>query len=242
LNVEPGLDSYKRLCTEFYDLDKPAAPPDALEFYWRRYEAAGGPALEPMCGSGRFLVPFAERGADIDGVDASPEMLAACRDKAASRGLAPGLYLQFLQDLTLPRKYRFVFVPASFVLIPCEDQQASLNRLAEHLLPDGQLVIEMLTRDEGDASAGQPERRVTRADGSEIVLTVDGSGLYRYDLVKDGAVVASEFERYPWCTRTHADFLAMLTASGFTAVESFRPYRDDAATDGDRVIVYVCTR
>jgi SAM-dependent methyltransferase len=225
LNVERSLDSYRRLCTEFYDLDKPAAPPDALAFYWRRYEAAGGPALEAMCGSGRFLAPFAERGADIDGVDASSEMLAACRDKLASRGLAPGLYRQFLQDLALPRNYRFVFVPAaSFVLIPCEDQQASLNRLAEHLLPGGELVIEMLTRDDGDAAADQPERRVTRPDGSQIVLTVDGSGQYRYDLVRDGVVVESEFERYSWCTRTRAEFYGMLEAAGFSAIESLRPY------------------
>src|SRR5688572_24771645 len=104
------LDSYKSLCTEFYDLDKLHAPPDALEFYWRLFAESGGPALEVMCGSGRFLLPFAARGADIDGIDASPDMLAACRAKLAERGLHAGIYEQFVDELALPRTYRFVFV------------------------------------------------------------------------------------------------------------------------------------
>lgn len=33
-------------------------------------------ATEPLCGSGRFLVPFLERGFDISGMDLSGELLA----------------------------------------------------------------------------------------------------------------------------------------------------------------------
>jgi hypothetical protein len=52
------MSSYGSLCTEFYDLDKPNAPRDALDFYALKARAAGGRVLEPMCGSGRFLVPM----------------------------------------------------------------------------------------------------------------------------------------------------------------------------------------
>ena len=52
------MDSYKKLCTQFYDIDKPTAPPDALEFYLQYALKAQGPILEPMCGTGRFLVPM----------------------------------------------------------------------------------------------------------------------------------------------------------------------------------------
>lgn len=38
--------------------------------------------LEPLCGSGRFLVPFLARGFDISGMDLSEEMLAKLRQKA----------------------------------------------------------------------------------------------------------------------------------------------------------------
>ena len=42
-----------------------------------------------MCGSGRFLIPLLKRGFDIDGVDASPHMLQACRDHCQRLGLTP---------------------------------------------------------------------------------------------------------------------------------------------------------
>ena len=62
-----------------------------------------------MCGSGRFLLPLLEAGVDIDGVDASPHMLAACAAKCAERGLRASLHEQSLHALDLPRRYRFIF-------------------------------------------------------------------------------------------------------------------------------------
>src|SRR5678816_1813672 len=81
------MNAYRKLCTEFYDIDKPTAPNDALELFTHHARQAGSPILEPMCGSGRFLVPLRQRGFDIDGIDASPEMLQACRDKCARLGI-----------------------------------------------------------------------------------------------------------------------------------------------------------
>ena len=60
------MDCYKSLCTQFYDIDKPTAPQKELDFYLRYARRARGPILEPMCGSGRFLVPIAQSGFDID--------------------------------------------------------------------------------------------------------------------------------------------------------------------------------
>src|SRR5882762_1952075 len=107
-----------KLCTEFYDIDKPAAPAGALGLYLRYAEQAKGPILEPMCGSGRFLIPLLEHGFAVDGVDASRDMLQACRENAQRRGLVPVLYEQFLDRLELPQRYHMVMIPAgSFCLI-----------------------------------------------------------------------------------------------------------------------------
>ena len=38
--------------------------------------------LHPLCGSGRFLIPFLERGFDIYGIDLSKEMLDKLIQKA----------------------------------------------------------------------------------------------------------------------------------------------------------------
>ncbi len=66
---------YKRLLTQAYDLDKPEAPAAELDRWLRYARAVDGPVLEVMCGSGRFLAPLAAAGIDIDGTDASVDLL-----------------------------------------------------------------------------------------------------------------------------------------------------------------------
>ena len=46
---------------------------DILAYYIDRWRRAGSPTpvLEPMCGTGFFLVAFLRSGADIDGMDSS---------------------------------------------------------------------------------------------------------------------------------------------------------------------------
>ena len=186
--------SYGKLCTEFYDLDKPEAPADTVKFYLPRLKEANGPALEPMCGSGRYLVAFLEQGVDIDGVDASPHMLQACRNKAARKGLKPGLYQQFLHELSLPRQYGVIIIPVGSFGLISEQQEVSdsLQRLHEHLLPGGRLILDL------DTPRAQPRRNqtagawaeimrqgrwgerwsggwVTRSDGAKIVLSSLGT-------------------------------------------------------------------
>jgi hypothetical protein len=70
------MNSYQKLCTEFYDIDKPSAPSDALNFFLHYAEKANGPILEPMSGSGRFLIPLLERQFDIDGREPKTDLCA----------------------------------------------------------------------------------------------------------------------------------------------------------------------
>ena len=95
------MNSYQTLCTEFYDIDKPNAPEEALNFYLHYAENAAGPIIELMSGSGRFLIPLLERQYDIDGLDASSYMLHACQKSCRKKGLTPTLYEQFLDRLEL---------------------------------------------------------------------------------------------------------------------------------------------
>ena len=76
-----GVNHYGSLCTELYERLHARAPEDELAFYLS-YARPGQRILEPLCGSGRFLVPFLERGLDIRGMDASEEMLSRLREKA----------------------------------------------------------------------------------------------------------------------------------------------------------------
>lgn len=87
-----SVNYYGSLCTEMYELLHSQAPQDELAFYLS-YAHPGDRVLELLCGSGRFLVPFVQRGFDITGVDLSQEMLEkllqkypAAKDASLQRG------------------------------------------------------------------------------------------------------------------------------------------------------------
>jgi ubiquinone/menaquinone biosynthesis C-methylase UbiE len=84
-----------------------------IAYYQKLIERYGQPALDAGCGTGRLLLPYLRAGLDVDGSDISPDMLALCREKAEREGLSPGLYVQAMHELGLPRTYRTIFVCGS---------------------------------------------------------------------------------------------------------------------------------
>ena len=57
----PKQNYYGSLCAEMYEILHKTAPREELDFYLS-YAEKEKKILEPLCGSGRFLVPFMERG------------------------------------------------------------------------------------------------------------------------------------------------------------------------------------
>lgn len=242
-----GSAEYGRLLTEAYDIDKPLAPPDELAFYRSHIERHGQPVLEAMSGSGRFLVPLLDAGIDIDGVDASPDMLAACERKCRARGLEPRQYQQDLQDLRLPRRYAFAFCGGgSFgLVISDEEVVASLRGLHDHLLPGGHLLLEVETpvaRHDGPGGIwfGKWWRR---GDGATIVMrsittydthTRTESGLGIYELFVDGRQTESELN--DWARRfwTAGEVAGALAAAGFVDVHVTKAYGTDPPDGSER--------
>jgi len=64
-----------------YDQRQPVPFPGELEWHLKYAALSGGPVLELACGSGRLLIPIAEAGYQIDGVDRSNTMLNRLRTK-----------------------------------------------------------------------------------------------------------------------------------------------------------------
>jgi len=246
------MNCYKKLCTEFYDTDKPTAPPDALEFYLRYAERAEGPILEPMCGSGRFLIPLLQRGFDIDGFDASPHMLAACQDKLKRFGLTANVTEQSLPDIDLPRKYRLVIIPAgSLGLITDEAAlDASLKRLHDAMLPNAKLVVEVGQRKPSESGSWPwGGRWIDRADGARLIIswlsrydasTSIGSSVHRYELIKDCQLVATEFEDFNLRHSDLTEMSARLMKAGFEKITPLKIYEQRPPEEADEEVVLEC--
>ncbi|MBC8105744.1 MAG: class I SAM-dependent methyltransferase [Anaerolineae bacterium] len=248
------MNCYKKLCTEFYDTDKPTAPRDALEFYLRYAEQSAGPFLEPMCGPGRFLIPLRQRGFDIDGFDASPHMLAACREKLKLLGLNANVTEQSLPEIDLPRKYGLVIIPAgSLGLITDEVAlDASLKRLRELMLPNAKLVVEVGQRKPKESGSWPwGGRWIDRADGARLIIswlsrydasTSIASSVHRYELIKDCQLLATEFEEFNLRHSDLPEMTARLAAAGFERITALKIYEQRPPDDADEEVVLECSR
>jgi hypothetical protein len=249
------INSYGKLSTAFYDLDKPLPPPEALAFYVQQALAAGEPILEPMCGSGRFLIPIMQQGFDITGVDSSPDMLVACRQRAGLLGLAPHLYQQYLHQMDLPDVYRFVMIPSGSICLmtdPTEVRQ-SLLRLFHFMAPGATLSVEIdrwRPPQEETLPAGEPHF-VEMKDGARIVLHSFGKldvtdrlfqGRNRYDLVQADQILETEWEDFNLRYYLPEEFSALLAGAGFTNILYHSAYDPEMPEDQSESIVFICKR
>ena len=248
------MRSYLKLCTEFYDIDKPDAPREALAFFADYAERARGPILEPMCGSGRYLIPLRQRGFDIEGTDASPSMLGACRARCAALGLSPPLHQQYLHELSLSRRFALAFIPdGSLSLISdLEEVRQCLRRIHAALLPGGTFVFE-IGRRKPDRSFGWPwgGRWVRRPDGATILLswlghydasTSTAHDLHRYDLIDNGVLLATEFEELDRRHYTLDEIHALLEGAGFSRVRVLKAYALREPDEAGEDVVIECAK
>jgi SAM-dependent methyltransferase len=132
---------YTGLVAELYE--PLASQPTRADDYTLFLEHSGTPALELACGSGVPLVELIERGYEVEGLDASQDMLDRCHARAAARGLDATLHLAEMQSFSIPRRYKSIFLAgASFTLLTSdEDASRTLERIHAHLDPGGSALI-----------------------------------------------------------------------------------------------------
>jgi SAM-dependent methyltransferase len=120
-----------------------------VPFYIEAAKRSGGPVLELACGTGRVLLPTAQAGVAITGLDRSSEMLARCREKLAAepadvRGRV-GLVEGDMRSFDLGRSFSLVTVPFRGFqhLVTIDDQLACLSSVRRHLAPGGRLIFDL---------------------------------------------------------------------------------------------------
>ncbi len=250
------LTTYLNLCTEFYDLEQHPHDQQALDFYMDYAKNAQGNIVEPMCGTGRFLIPIAQAGLEIEGFDASPHMLEALKEKyAAISTEQPPVWEQFVQDFSSDTQYQLIFVPyGSWGLMQnLEDSKKSLKIMYDSLLPGGKFVVDIETVASAPKTLNMWCRGVvTRADGSYIALntfptynpeTQIFKSICRYESIIGSVIDAIETEDFYMYLYNFDEFETYLRDAGFTKIQKYQDYNKTPATDVQApLLIYECIK
>lgn len=250
-----GQVHYRGLVAEHWDLLRgDTSKWSSRAYFLELIRRSGQPVLDVACGTGRLLIDYLKEGIDIDGVDISQAMVDIASRNAGSEGLAAQLYVQPMQALDLPRRYRTIIVPSSsFLHLTGKEETAdALRSFHQHLLPGGLLAMSMRIMDasepeidwELEAEAIRPEdglviRRWFRCQyeaDRRLQHTED-----RYELVRDGQVIESEsYVASPFLTwHTLDESLAMLREHGFVDVRADSDFKFEPATNADTSFIVI---
>lgn len=215
--------------------------------YWARYNVDAPevelyrpylrePILDVGCGAGRLLGPWHDEGLDIDGCDASADMIARCRERVPEATL----WVSALHELDPPRRYATIVACGVFGLGSTREQdEEAMRRLHDALLGGGTLVLD---NEESDWSRWHV-RDWNKPSGGEISLSS------RVDAVDDDRCVHMTMraetpdgrrEEHALTMRqwTRGELLALMQASGFVQVDVHQGVAENfavyvASKDGD---------
>ena len=248
--MTPSQWIYSGLAADTYDLWFGDEPFWDQTFFSECIAGNGGAALELACGTGRLLVPFLRDGLDVEGTDASPEMLDICRRKAAAQDVKAVLHLQLMQDLAIPRRFRTIYIPAQSFQIIADRREAMqvLVRSRDHLEARGGELIVTLGQTWNEPGADGEERMirsVTRGDGSVARVFSSRRMIHaeriqelsvRFETVSNGLVTASltwPATRLRWYEPD--EFTSMLRDAGFESVQMRVGYDGQSSPDADLI-------
>ena len=176
-----GYDEYG-FVAEFYDHVVLYQDRKDVAFFVEAAKESGGPVLEIGCGTGRVLIPIAQAGMKIVGIDLSPNMLRVCRERLLHESKEVQSNVRLVQsdmrDFELSQAFTLVTIPFRPFqhLTTVEDQRACLECIHRHLVEDGRLILDLFNPslnmlvevDVGQEFGEEPEftvpdgRRVTR--------------------------------------------------------------------------------
>ncbi|NDJ25531.1 methyltransferase domain-containing protein [Nostoc sp. B(2019)] len=234
------LTKYGALCTEVYDITKPIGGQYSdVPYYIKHLSKIGGRILEVMVGTGRLLIPLLEAGINVEGIDASPDMLACCHKHCLERGLKPIIYQGEVENLNLPGKYNAIVVTfGSFMLLSRPAAMAALQAFARHLEPQGQIFIdlELPIEDFKTQNIVKQWQPIECADGSIILMQSSSSidwlkqlnlTIIRYEKWLNGNLVATELQSFPLHWFGRDEFISCLQENGYTNISLCANYNPD---------------
>jgi SAM-dependent methyltransferase len=246
---------YLGLCTDFFDLDKPTASFAEYSFYLSYIQQASGSILEPMCGTGRYLIPYVQQGYTIDGFDASPFMLERLYKKCALNNIKPQVWEQFLEDKCIKStQYNLIFIPdSSFCLFLNYDMiMQCLHNIYDMLAPNGTFVFDVETIYSTPAYPGIWQGKAHYKENGQLLImntlplsptNNTATVVCKYELIEKTEIIHTEVEYFqiklyePW------EMDDLLKKVGFQSIKRIKTYTfHQEPSSHDHTIAYECIK
>lgn len=240
---------YGSLCTEMYEILHEQAPKDELNFYLS-YAEKGMKILEPLCGSGRFMIPFIQQGFDITGIDLSKEMLEKLRQKAPSAKVKQADIINY----TTQEKFDYIFIPSGSISLFTDMNicRRILNKMKELLIAGGRFVFAVDTIFNRCTEDGEYKVIVSvkTKEGYDLILKEKN----HYDEINQTQFSPSIYELYNGDKmlqienmdfQTHlyqyGEMEEYLSECGFINISTYSDYRKtQAVSDKCEMFIYEC--
>ncbi|NOQ68195.1 methyltransferase domain-containing protein [Patescibacteria group bacterium] len=228
------MSNYGKLCTMIYDLDKPYAAKEETEIYSRIIKSKNDKILEPMCGSGRFYVPFLEDGYDITGFDLSEDMLEACKRKCFELGIKPNVFKADMVHYQCSKKYKYIFIPVGSIslLISENDLYQSLFNMYNCMESNGIFVFSYLGPESKSENINEwrevqnyaiDDKKIVCKQKSKYINESDILNIkLLYELIQNEVVIENEYQNFPVKLFTEKYLKKILGTIGFSEIEPIK--------------------
>ncbi len=223
-------------------------------FYLSLARRVGRSVLELGCGTGRITIPLAKHGFNVTGIDIVPGMIELAKRKGLD---LPIRWVEAdVRTFQLHEKFQLIIEPgATFQhMLNRADQVAMLERISEHLAPEGIFALsvvfprpELMVTDDSE----QPWYSYSNDRGLEIQV----SGTDHYDHLNQ-VKTETAFRRWlddkgreivrPAILRQRYTFPQemelLLEYAGFQVQERYGDWDFSPLTDTSNYLIYLCRK
>lgn len=232
-------------------MDKSIASGKELDFYLSYVMDKNMKVLEPMCGNGRMLIPFMEKGIDIEGFDLSESMLELCIEKAEKLNLTPRVWNQKIEEFKSENQFDLIMIPVgSFSLLPDHLVDASLANMRSVLKDNGKFVLTIMVKDESIDEIQEWTQTIKETFVEETIIGYkkvkydEENNILdmklKYELYKDHQLLHTELMDFPIRMYELDEFKGILSRNGFQNIQIHEV--KDGYGEGKTFYVYECMK
>lgn len=236
--------------TEFYDpflYDLNVGPGSRVgALYLMEVKTGNGPVLELGCGTGDVLLPLANAGFEVAGLDVSKAMLDKCRERIRSEASAAANNIQLIEgrmeSFSLNQKFEHIIIPNDGIAHLLDEQslRSAFNNCYAHLRAGGRMTLDISFFDVAYLGRYAGSAQEYLRDRGHFPVSNDGaiqvweqtqynqtSGIltaaFRYEFLdRSSTVIKTYYRRLFLCPRRRSEVVLALEVAGFVDINADR--------------------